>query len=380
MKYLSLAVLALTFLEATPTRAQQQPYGSQPGQYGQGQYGQGQYGQGHAPPNQYGQPGGYPAPTYGQPGQAPGYGYPQAAYPVAQPSRVQRERADWEVGTLYGISALYGVGMGLWLSAELRISDPGVYAIAPAVLGLAAPIGVYFLDRPTMDRGMPLAITTGMVLGTANGVGIVIYQHASQPDRDAWGYRQLTRAAAIGSTAGAVGGYVAGYYLEPPPESGLLVSSGTLWGSAIGAMFGYGVSPADESYNEANEHAALGGLIGVNVGAAAAGALSVLTVPTIRQVGAMWLGAGIGAAVSAPIYLLYIGDDRPPAKRGLIFTGTTTTLGLIAGAVFSSGGGSVSARGESTSIAQLGSWGELDYVAPMGLQGGIGLGVGGRLY
>lgn len=377
VKYLSLAVFALTLLDGAPARAQQAHPGYPPQPAGQGTYGQSHSGQ-----VQYGQPGGYPPPGPAQqPGAYPGYGYPQGSFPVTPPpARVERQRADWEIGTLYGMSALYGVGMGLWLSAELRISDPGLYAIAPAVLGLAAPVGVYFLDRPKMDRGMPLAITTGMVLGTANGVGIVIYQHASQPDRDAWGYRQLTRAAAIGSTAGAIGGYVAGYYLEPPPESGLLVSSGTLWGSAIGAMFGYGASDAGKTYNQANESAALGGLIGLNVGAAAAGAMSVLTVPTIRQVGAMWLGAGIGAAISAPIYLFYIGDDRPPAKRGLIFSGTTTTLGLIAGAVFASGGSSGSARSESTSIARLGNFGELDYVAPMGVEGGVGLGLGGRLY
>jgi hypothetical protein len=270
--------------------------------------------------------------------------------------------------------------MGLWVSAELDISDPGLYAIAPAVLGLAAPVGVYFLDRPNMDRGLPMSITAGTLLGTANGVGLVLYQHASRSDEDAWGYRELTRAAAIGSTLGAVGGYAAGYYLEPPPESGLLVSSGTLWGSAIGAMFGYGTSSANKSYNEANESAALGGLIGLNVGAVATGALSVLTVPTTHQVGMMWLGAGIGAAVSAPIYLFYIGDDRPPVKRGLVFTGTTATLGLVAGAIFGSGASTSLAKNPNSGMARLGTWGELDYVAPMGVGTGLGLGVGGRLY
>lgn len=393
----SLISLSVGTLSAGTAQAQQPPaYGQPPAQqpapsgqpgYGQPGYGQPGYGQpGPAQPS-YGQPG-YGQPGYAQPGYGqPGYGqpgYPQSPY-VTQPARVQRERDDWEIGTLYGTSALYGVGLGLWLSAELRIDDPGLYAIAPAVLGLSAPIGVYFLDRPRMDRGLPMAITAGMILGTANGAGIVALQHASQPDADAWGYRQLTRAAAIGSTLGAVGGYAAGYYLEPPPESGLLVSSGTLWGSAIGAMFGYGVSSASKSYNEANESAALGGLIGVNAGAIAAGALSTLTVPTGYQLGMMWIGAGIGAAVSAPIYLFYLGDDRPPVKRGLVFTGTTTTLGLIAGAVFGAGKGTSSARApgvddQFTGLARLGSWGELESLAPMAFHGGMGLSMSGRLY
>lgn len=394
MKHLRAAAFALTFCSASAwghsAWAQQAPPPTQPG-YGQPGYGQppaGQYGvppQGSAPgqgspPGSYPPPGGYPPGGYGtQPyGTAPGYPPGYAAPPP--PQRVERVREDWEIGTLYGVSAAYGAGMGLWVSAELDISDPGLYAIAPAVLGIAAPVGVYFLDRPKMDRGMPMSITTGTLLGTANGVGLVMYQHASRADADAWGYRELTRAAAIGSTLGVVGGYAAGYYLEPPPESGLLVSSGTLWGSAIGAMFGYGTSSASKSYNTANETAALGGLIGLNVGAVATGALSVLTVPTTYQVGMMWLGAGIGAAVSAPIYLLYIGDDRPPAKRGLVFTGTTATLGLVAGAIFGSGSSNSLAKDSSTGMARLGSWGELDYLAPMAVGSGLGLGVGGRLY
>lgn len=394
VKYHLAAALALILSSATagaqqpaadPATSPTQPYGQGPAFYGQQPYGQpAPYGQQPYGQQPYGQPAPYGQQPYGQQpyGQPAPYGA-QPGYPTTYtaPQRVERKRDTWEIGTLYGVSAAYGVGMGLWVSAELDIDDPGLYAIAPAVLGLAAPIGVYFLDRPSMDRGVPMAMTAGALLGTANGVGIVIYQHASQPEADAWGYRQLTRAAAIGSTLGFAGGYAAGYYLKPPPESGLLLGSGTLWGSAIGAMFGYGTSAASKSYNEANETAALGGLIGVNAGALAAGAMAVLTVPSTYQVGAMWLGAGIGAAISAPIYLFYLGDDSPPVKRGLVFTGTTTTLGLIAGAVLGSGSTSLSARdGQNTSLARLGSWGELDSVAPLAFEGGLGLGFGGRLH
>jgi hypothetical protein len=219
-----------------------------------------------------------------------------------------------------------------------------------------------------------------MVFGTANATGFVIHQHASKPDDEAWGFEELTRSVAIGSTIGAAGGYAAGYYLEPPPESGLLVTSGVLWGSAIGAMFGYGASAEEKSYGEANESAALGGLIGLNVGALATGALTAAVVPSLEQVGAMWLGAGIGAAISGPIYLLYTGDDDPPAKRGLLFTGTTTTLGLIGGAVFASGASpGVDARADDAGVASLGSWGKLDYVMPLVHEGSVGVGLGGRL-
>ncbi len=344
-------------------------------------------GTGYAQPG-YAQPGyaqpGYAQPTqpgYAQPGYAqPGYAQPTYAAPGYAPASSKRARDVWEIGTLYGVSAAYGAGMGIWISSEFDIEDPGVFLIPPAVLTLAGPVGVFFLDRNKLQRGMPLAITTGMVIGTANATGFVIHQHASKPDADAWGFEELTRATAIGSTLGAAGGFAAGYYLEPPPESGLLVTSGVLWGAAVGAMFGYGASAEDKSYGEANESAALGGLIGLNVGMAATGALTAAVAPSLQQIGSMWLGAGIGAAVSAPIYLLYVGDDKPPAKRGLLFTGTTTTLGLIGGAVFGSGKPSpIAARQDDSGVASLGSWGKLDYVAPQITEDSVGLALGGRL-
>ncbi len=334
-----------------------------------------------APPG-YGQPQpGYQQPGYQQPGyQQPGYptGYQQPGYP---PQRVQRVREPWEIGQLYGVAAAYGAGMGIWISTESGVEDPGIYAIAPAVLAVAAPAGVFFLDRPKMDAGLPMSVTTGMVIGTGNAVGLVALQHASEKDEDAWGFRELTRSVAIGSTLGAATGYAAGYYLEPPAESGLLVSSGAIWGAAVGAMFGYGPSDSANDFGDSNENAALGGLIGLNVGVLATGALTAGYKPSLDQIGWMWGGAAIGAAVSLPIYLFYVGDDSPPARRGLLFTGTTTTLGIIGGALLGSGGSSsTTARSEGSEIMKLGSIGELSYFAPVQLRGGLGLQLGGALY
>ena len=41
-------------------------------------------------------------------------------------------------------------------------------------------------------------------------------------------------------TAGGIAGYAFAYYIEPPPEASLFVSSGVLFGTAIGSMYGYG--------------------------------------------------------------------------------------------------------------------------------------------
>jgi hypothetical protein len=98
-------------------------------------------------------------------------------------------------------------------------------------------------------------------------------------------------------------------------------------------MFGYGASASFSDFGHANDAAALGGLIGYNVGLAGTAALSTVWVPTYESLSWMWIGFGAGALVSLPVYLFYAGGDHD-ARRGLIFQGTAATLGLVAGAVF----------------------------------------------
>ena len=291
----------------------------------------------------------------------------------AQPAPVSARRSGTEITVLYSAAAVYGVGMGVWLGAEAKIKDPGLFLIAPAVLGVGAPLGVYLLDNPSLPRGMPAAIATGMVIGAGEGIGISSYQFVSATSADAWGFRGLSRATAIGATLGGVGGFALGYLQEPSPKSSLLTTSGVLWGGAVGAMFGYGASGKGLGYGRANDSAALGGLIGFNVGLAAAAGLSTVYIPSYRALSYMWIGAGVGAAVSLPVYLAYAGKDSPPAKRGLVFSGTATTVGIVAGALIA-GAGSDSADSESTS-----HFAHLDYVIPMPTAHGAELSIGGRL-
>src|SRR4051812_36865195 len=64
-----------------------------------------------------------------------------------------QEATDIELGTLYATSAGYGVGTGIWIDAELSIDDPGLKFLAPAILGVGGPVGVFLLNRPRMPRG-----------------------------------------------------------------------------------------------------------------------------------------------------------------------------------------------------------------------------------
>jgi hypothetical protein len=173
---------------------------------------------------------------------------------------------------------------------------------------------------------------------------------------------------------------VLGYYFEPEPEASLLVSSGGVWGTAIGSMIGYGVTPGRHKFKEANDTVSVVGFIGLNVGAGAAAASALLWTPSAQQLGMMLAGAGIGAVVSLPVYLLYLGEGGPPARRGLIFTGTTTLLGIVAGGILGSEGGLLGSGPSPGRFAKYDDWLTVDYVAPLLLDTGAGVQLGGRLF
>lgn len=333
---------------------------------------------------------GYQQPTYQQPVQPgyqqPGYqpstqtGYQYQSYSSTQSSGKQRDAA--EMGALYVTSAAYGFGLGIWFSTELKLQDdPAPFLIAPFVLGVAAPIGAFALDRPKMHRGQPSAITAGLLLGAGEGLGIWSTQAVRADSDNAWGFRGLARSAAIGSTLGGVAGWAVGEFMEPPPMTSWLAVSGAFWGTAVGSMFTYGATSGSSNWGAANDKTSIGGLVGYNLGLLAAGGLGVLTVPSASQLGWMWGGAGIGAAVSLPVFLFYVGDGGPPARRGFIFMGTTTTLGIVAAGVFSSASAKVGLnRGNSGVAAGRGrSLAHVEGVLPMVTSNQVGLSLWGSL-
>lgn len=276
----------------------------------------------------------YPA----QPGMAPN-AYP-ATYSAYTYSTPKRTRSMSEMSFLYATSVVYGIGLGVEFSSEAGIKDPGLFLIAPALLAVAAPVGAYALDQPKMRRGVPTAVSVGLLLGAGEGLGIAGTQMVSADASEAWKFRGLSRSMALGATLGGVGGWLAGTWLEPPPNTTVLAMSGALWGTAVGSMFGYGTTAGDRAWGRANDQTALAGLIGYNVGALGGAATGFATLVSERQLLWMWSGAGIGAAASLPIFLLYAGDGGPPARRGFVFMGTATTLGIVAGGLFASGGSS----------------------------------------
>ena len=280
--------------------------------------------------------------------------------------------SSFESGTLYLSAAAYGIGMGVWVDAELDLGDPALILIPPTVLGVAAPLTAYIVDPRSLPRGLPGAMAAGVVIGAGEGLGIASLQMVTSDDP--WGFTGLSRAVAIGSTLGAVGGYAVGVLQEPSPNISAFATSGVVWGTLIGSAIGLGASEEDVDFSRANDSMARGGLIGFNGGLVVTMALSTVFVPSLDQLSWAWLGGGIGALASLPVYLFYIGDDTPPAKRGLLFTATATTLGIVAGGAFGPLVGGVGLGAASSEYARV------DYVTPFMLRGGVGLQVGGTLF
>ncbi len=352
-------------------------------------------------------PGGQYAPApYAPPGagQSPPAGTPPAQYPPAEPAQhrqspqgsgqgtwnvpqyaprvdSQRYAGDLELGSLYGMSAAYGVALGVWFDVELDLSDPGLALIAPAVLGVGAPVGVYFWNESSrLKRGVPAAVAAGLTLGAGEGLAIAGYQYVTNDEDSSIGFRGLSRIVVMSSTLGGAAGFVAGSLQEPSPYLSALVSSGAIWGAAIGSAIGYGRSEEGVGYGRSNDTGALGGLIGYNVGIAGAAAMATAFVPTEDQLIWMWSGAGIGAAVSLPVFLFYAGDDTPPAKRGFVFTGVAMSLGIVAGGVFAPRRGSGAASSEANRLSDSPFGVRLSHfgLAPVGPRG-LGFGVSGTL-
>jgi hypothetical protein len=283
-----------------------------------------------------------------------------------------RSASDFESGTLSVTSGVFGVGLGVWLDAELGLDDPGLLLIPPTLFGVAAPVAAYAWNHPRLPRGVPGALSAGLLIGAGEGLGIASLQMTTADDP--WGFHGLSRAMVIGSTVGGIGGYLVGELQRPSPNISAFVSSGVVWGTLVGSAIGLGASAEGVGFSEANDTMSLGGLIGFNAGLLATMGLSTAFVPSLQQLSWMWLGAGVGAVASLPVYLFYLGEDRPPAKRGLLFSATATTLGIIVGGVFGPSMGELGLGSEGS------RWASIDYVTPVPVDGGLAFRLGGTLF
>jgi hypothetical protein len=232
---------------------------------------------------------------------------------------------------LYGTGIAYGVGSGVWIDALAKEGDPGIAFIAPAAFGAGVPIGLYVWDQvDEFDRGVPSTIATGLLLGGVEGVAIsgLQWQSTGNGGPRSWDFRSWTTITFVTATAGGIGGYAFGEWLQPDPRSLALITSAAGWGAITGALFGSGVVNGDWK-----DGAAPWGFAGYNAGILAAGVVSTFYVPSWQTIRYMWLGDVLGTLATTPVYLFYLGSSGDNWRHGLIANAVGGLAGLAIAAV-----------------------------------------------
>jgi hypothetical protein len=233
---------------------------------------------------------------------------------------------------LYVTSALWGVGSGIWLDAQFKITNPGAAIVMPLVLGAAAPIGAFFWDDQggPLHRGVPSSISTGLVLGAVEGMAIsgVQWQYTRDKGKD-WTFQTQTTATWIFATVGGVGGWAFGEGVRPDPRSMGFIGSGAGWGALSGTMIGIAASGRDWK-----DGAAVAGLVGYNAGLLGAGGLSLAHTPSWESQKYMWMGYGLGALAGCLVFPLYLFAKDSDPKTGFLGPALGGLAGVgIAGAL-----------------------------------------------
>jgi hypothetical protein len=240
---------------------------------------------------------------------------------------------------LYGIGVAYGVGTGVWIDALGHIDDPGLALIAPLLLGAGVPIGFYALDyNYEFDRGVPSSIATGMLLGGIEGIAIAGLQaqltnYGNNTPNHTWNFATDTSVTFLAATAGGVGGYAFGEWLQPDPRSLAFIASGAGWGSITGALFGAGVVP-NRPGADWKDGSAPWGFALYNVGMVGTAVLSTVYTPSWLTLKSMWIGDVIGTLATTPVYLFYIGTSGDQWRHGLIVNALGGLVGIGVAAAF----------------------------------------------
>ena len=275
-------------------------------------------------------------------------------------------RSDGELAFLYGTSAAYGITMGAWIDtlgpcspgnkdkAGKNLCDPGGAVVAPLLLGTVFPLGFFLWDNfyrggpgkgGGMHRGVPSSISTGLIVGALEGLGVAGANYAvtspgGPTDTNRWGSDGIMTSVFVGATVGGIAGYAYGEAVRPDPRKIAFIASGAGWGAAMGAFMGGGVANSDPS--SVIQGVLIGNLVGTNLGLGTTGLLAALGYdPSWRSLKYMWLGAAIGFVATSPIYLIYLAEPNdnqtvacppngcPKENHGMI----ASSLGILGGII-----------------------------------------------
>jgi hypothetical protein len=275
---------------------------------------------------------------------------------VVPPPKNSLRRDDGEMAFLIATSAAFGITTGAWIDTLSLCSpnnkkknadgttfidpktggpvnecDPAGAIVSPLLFGTLFPLGFFLWDnfyKGGIHRGVPSSISTGMIIGALEGLGVAGANFAIAGDTSGnrWGSDGIMTSVWIGTALGGIGGYAFGEAIRPDPRKIALIASGAGWGALMGSTFGGGVSNSDG--NSVAQGMLVGNLVGINVGVITTGILAAVGYdPSWQSLKYMWLGAGIGLlGTSALIYPIYLATGQKD-KQGPPVCGTTADPG-----------------------------------------------------
>lgn len=221
--------------------------------------------------------------------------------------RAAGRRSTDEIAILYSNAVLFGLGSGGWLAAQTEPESPGG-AILPALGFAGAAVGAVALvdGAEPLGYGVPQSIVSGMYIGLEEGISWAIWNQARANYYDQW---EVSTVASViwGMTAlGAAAGGVVGSLKGTTPGRASFVGSAALW-SGLVAGLGAGALTANEGAQD--DHAMLAAAIGVSAGAIGGVLAAGPTSPSIARVRFLDLGGMGGSILIGGLYLAVADQD-----------------------------------------------------------------------
>ena len=146
------------------------------------------------------------------------------------------------------------------------------------------------------SRGVPSSIATGLLLGGIEGIAIsgLQWQFTGNGGPSTWQFSTETTVTFLTATAGGIGGFFFGEWLQPDPRSLALIASGAGWGTLAGVMFGSGVGRRGQGLD--GRHGRVGLRRATTSGWWGQGRSATVYTPSWQSLKYMWAGDILGHA------------------------------------------------------------------------------------
>lgn len=248
----------------------------------------------------------------------------------AQAASLANVRTTSELAGLYLTAIGYGLFSGATYAVGADV-DSAAGAIVPSLLlAGATSLGVYTLDRQTgkLGYGVAQSISTGITIGFAEGVAWTLWNQARVRFDDEWEEDTVMYLIWGAGTLGAIAGGVIGSRYGTTPGRVSLMGSASLWSGLVLGMTA-AAFPEDEKKDDWGFGVAA---IGLTAGAIGGVILGREVSPSPARVRFLDLGGISGALVFGGLWIAINEDNSSgnDEESFLLVTsaGITTGLGL----------------------------------------------------